>query len=139
MIRLETIRVDPNGPKFARPHPKGEIIWARQYDPGWEPANLTEYPQIGQEILAWREGVAEARQLALRAGMGVGALDMFVDGDDPPDPPDLSWAVHPFQCPDNDLQSMCNARSSNVGGPDPDDSDSESSTSMQSSFAECMY
>ena len=26
-VRLEQIRADPNGPKFSKPHPKGESIW----------------------------------------------------------------------------------------------------------------
>ena len=40
MIRLEEIRTDPHAPKFARPHPKGEVIWPKQYNDGWVPAYL---------------------------------------------------------------------------------------------------
>lgn len=35
MIRLEQIRVDPLAPEFAKPHPKQESIWARQYADGF--------------------------------------------------------------------------------------------------------
>lgn len=39
MIRLEQIRVDPNAPDFAKPHPKQESIWSRQYATGVENAS----------------------------------------------------------------------------------------------------
>lgn len=40
MIRLEQIRVDPSAPEFAKPHPKQESIWAKQYPVGYEKARL---------------------------------------------------------------------------------------------------
>ena len=35
MIRLEQIQVDPLAPEFAKPHPKQESIWVRQYADGF--------------------------------------------------------------------------------------------------------
>ena len=29
-VRLEQLRSDPDGPKFSKPHPKGESIWHKQ-------------------------------------------------------------------------------------------------------------
>jgi hypothetical protein len=69
MIRLEQIRIDPNAPAFAKPHPKQESIWHRQYPVGFASANLKEYPQRGSEVNAWRQGILEARQLAIAVGM----------------------------------------------------------------------
>ena len=50
------MRADPNGPKFAKPHPKGESIWHKQHQEPYEKANLSDYPGNGDEILAWKEG-----------------------------------------------------------------------------------
>lgn len=68
MIRLESIRVNPQAPDFAKPHPKGEIIWPKQYPDGWQTVPLNAYPALGEEVVAWREGVAIARDLARQAG-----------------------------------------------------------------------
>ena len=42
MIRLEQIRVDPSAPEFAKPHPKQESIWARQYLDGFTKVRLDD-------------------------------------------------------------------------------------------------
>ena len=85
---LEQIQVDPHGPKFARPHPKGESIWHKQDLPGCVKANLKEYPLPGEEIGAWEDGIREARALARSVGMKpddhAGDIDLN-NGDDPPD------------------------------------------------------
>ena len=61
IIRLDQIRVDPQAPNFARPHPKGEVIWPSQFG-DYQRADLTRYPLPGEEINAWREGIDTARQ-----------------------------------------------------------------------------
>ena len=68
-IRLEEIRSSNNGINFPKPHPKGESIWHKQYESGCQKVNLREYPQDGEEFLAWKEGMQEARKLALSVGM----------------------------------------------------------------------
>ena len=50
MIRLEEIRINPDAPDFAKPHPKQESIWHRQYKDGYEKANLYDYPVAGSEV-----------------------------------------------------------------------------------------
>ena len=69
MIRLEEIRVDPSAPDFAKPHPKQESIWGQQCERPINVANLKEYPAIGTEIEAWKEGIKIARRLARSVGM----------------------------------------------------------------------
>lgn len=68
-IRLEQIRVDPKGPKFSKPHPKGESIWHKQLQPGFTSADLKSYPTEGEEISAWKDGIRQARSLAKMIGM----------------------------------------------------------------------
>ena len=68
MIRLEEIRVDPSAPEFAKLHPKQESIWGQQYAQPFNTANLKEYPAIGEEIEAWKQGIKIAR-LARSVGM----------------------------------------------------------------------
>lgn len=63
MIRLEEIRVDPSAPEFEKPHPKQESIWGQQYQRPFNIANLKEYPAIGEEIEAWKQGIKIARRL----------------------------------------------------------------------------
>ena len=98
MIRLEQIRVNPFGPEFARPSHKGEIIWSRQYGTDWQPADLSAYPAVGDEVPTWREGAALARDLVRRAGM----IDDAVrhgqeDG--------VSWIISPFSVHGSHLKS----------------------------------
>ena len=69
MIRLEEIRVDPHAPEFAKPHPKQESIWHKQYPEGFAKANLKEYPAADTVIEAWQEGIAIARELSISVGM----------------------------------------------------------------------
>ena len=64
-VRLEQIRADPNGPKFSKPHPKGESIWHRQYKEPFEKADLSQYPKEGDEVLAWKEGILHQSLLHL--------------------------------------------------------------------------
>lgn len=87
MIRLEQIRVDPNAPEFAKPHPKQESIWAKQYPEGYEKACLDHYPVHGEEVQAWREGMGLAEELARSVGMAPsdainGGEPQVGDGDD---------------------------------------------------------
>jgi len=69
MIRLEEIRINPNAPDFAKPHPKQESIWHHQYPDGYERANMKAYPAVDSEITAWQEGMEETRALARGLGM----------------------------------------------------------------------
>jgi len=68
MTRLEQISVDPNGPAFAKPHPKQESIWWHQTKDSPK-ANLTDYPSHNEVIRQWNRGVHEARRLATTVGM----------------------------------------------------------------------
>ena len=68
-IRLREIRSVDNGINFPKPHPKGESIWYKQYDKSTSEANLKEYPEKGDELSAWKEGIVEGRRLAANLGM----------------------------------------------------------------------
>lgn len=82
MIRLEEIRVDPNAPELAKPHPKQESIWAKQYPVGHEKVRLDEYPNHGEEVQAWREGMLLAQELSRSVGMAPADVDGHGHGDD---------------------------------------------------------
>lgn len=70
MIRLAQIQADPNGPKFSRARVKQENIWSSHYNMAREqPANLFEYPALGEEVSAWKEGMQMAQQMAKIVGM----------------------------------------------------------------------
>ena len=56
MDRLEEIRVNPAAPEFAKPHPKGELIWSKQYPQPWEPADLKAYPTVEEATEGWNDG-----------------------------------------------------------------------------------
>ena len=104
-IRLEQLRTDPDGPKFARPHPKGESIWHKQCVQPFIKASLKDYPQHGEEVIAWKEGVLMAREMASRVGM---KPDDDLPNDFPPfddDHPCSSaiWFYKPFHFPKNTL------------------------------------
>ena len=116
MIRLEEIRINPDAPDFAKPHPKQESIWHRQYEDGYEKANLYDYPVAGSEVDVWKEGMYEARRLARSVRMapdndaGGSEGDSSDDDDDHDNDSgvgDNSWFYRPFQYPGNrfgDLQ-----------------------------------
>ena len=103
-IRLEQIRVDPSGPKFAKPHPKGESIWKRQYNDQLDMVDLKDYPEELEEHQYWKEDVLVVQQLAIEVGMGPDEISE--DNDNfcpfPPfDPGDVhrrsnTWFYHPF-------------------------------------------
>ena len=44
-------------PTLRNLHPKQESIWHRQYEDGYEKANLHDYPVAGTEVDAWKEGI----------------------------------------------------------------------------------
>ena len=69
MMRLENIRIDPEAPEFAKPHPKQESIWHVQNDQDSPPADLTQYPTEAQTISAWRNGIEQARALLHSVGI----------------------------------------------------------------------
>ena len=56
-IRLEQIRVDPFAPEFAKPHPKQESIWARQYADGFVKVPLDDYPTPELVVDTLRDGL----------------------------------------------------------------------------------
>ena len=67
-IRLEEIRVDHDGPKFCKSHPKGESIWDSQYTTD-SSVDTSRYPERGVETAAWREGIAKGEELAKLVGI----------------------------------------------------------------------
>ena len=69
MIRLEQIRDDPLAPEFAKPHPKQESIWARQYADGFVKALLDDYPTPELVVDALRDGLSTAQDLLHSVGM----------------------------------------------------------------------
>ena len=109
MIRLEEIRINPDAPDFAKPHPKQESIWHQQYEGGYEKVSLHDYPMAGSEVDAWKEGMIEARRLARSVGMAPESDDSSSEGDSSDDDDDLdddvdgttSWFYHPFRYPGN--------------------------------------
>lgn len=68
-IRLEQIRVDPFAPEFAKPHPKQESIWARQYADGFVKAPLDDYPTPELVVDTLRDGLSTAQDLVRSVGM----------------------------------------------------------------------
>ena len=137
MIRLEEIRINPDAPDFAKPRPKQESIWHRQYEAGYEKANLHDYPVAGSEVDAWKEGIYEARRLARSVGMAPDNDASGSEGDSSDDDDDHdddsgsvnSWFYYPFQYPgnkfgdpqeENDRQSTQSSVQSS-GGSDEDD------------------
>ena len=125
MIRLEEIRVAPSAPEVAKPHPKQESIWEQQYERPINMVNLKEYPVIGAEIEAWKEGIKIARELARSVGMRpaiqVPNEDRFDDDDNNNDGGNVShedyWFYRPFECLGNSFRS------------DQDDEDEDSNCS----------
>ena len=70
MVRLEEIRVNPEGPDFAKPHPKQESIWNKQdVYRGQNNASLRAYPDDEAVLAAWRNGRHTAQNLARSTGM----------------------------------------------------------------------
>ena len=68
-IRLEQLRADPEGPKFATSHPKGESIWERQYESPFVKADLKDYPGRGSEIDAYKLGIMGGREMVVEVRM----------------------------------------------------------------------
>ena len=123
MIRLEEIRINPDAPDFAKPHPKQESIWHRQYKDGYEKANLYDYPVAGSEVDAWKEGMYEARRLARSVGMAPDNDASASEGDSSDDDDDHdndsgggdnSWFYRPFQYPGNRFGDLQDGTQSSV-------------------------
>ena len=108
MVRLETIRLNPDAPSYAKPHPKKESIWYKQYN-GQPIADMTHYPSEAVMLREWKAGKAEAQDLARQAGML-------------PDPycPPPQWFYHPHDGPDGDLDDV-NPEDENPDDENPDD------------------
>ena len=108
MMRLEEIRVDPEGPEFAKPHPKQESIWGKQdvYN-GREKADLTLYPGDDEVLAAWRHGKNDAQALASESGMKPDDDDDHRDAesDNDDDNDDNLWFKKPFKYPQNHFSS----------------------------------
>lgn len=115
MIRLEEIRVNPHAPEFAKPHPKQESIWHKQYPEGFAKVDLREYPAANAVIEAWKEGITIARKLAISVGMAPqnrvandhDDKESSDDGgsDNDTDDGDNDWFYNPFRCPGNQLSA----------------------------------
>ena len=82
MIRLEQIRVDPLAPEFAKPHPKQESIWDRQYTDGFMKAPLDDYPTPESVVDAWRDGRSAAQDLVRSVDMAPNDTCEHEGGDD---------------------------------------------------------
>lgn len=95
LVRLEQIQLNPNAPEYAKPHPKKESVWYKQYI-GIPKANLAEYPTADGTLHAWREGICKAKELATYAGMF------------PHDNIEADWFHHPFDDPGNSFKSNIN-------------------------------
>ena len=80
-IRLEQIRVDPLAPEFAKPHPKQESIWARQYAHIFMKASLDDYPTPELVVDAWRDGLSTAQDLARSVDMAAKDTCEYEGGD----------------------------------------------------------
>ena len=104
MVRLQQIQADPNAPSFAKAHVKQENVWHKQFNNFVSP-NLREYPQDGEEITAWVEGIQMAQEKARYVGM---IPTTFNDNDDPDDPDDPSqkWFYKPFVIEDDSEMLM---------------------------------
>ncbi|XP_066915177.1 uncharacterized protein [Clytia hemisphaerica] len=120
--RLEQIRCNSDGPKFAKPHPKSESIWKQQYESGYTKCNLKSYPAVGEELKAWKKGIVEARKLAISVGMSPASsnridsvLPFTKENDD-------AWFFNPFHFKGNTFQDLS---SFPTDGADPLDVDFE--------------
>ena len=96
-VRLEQIRVHPNGPKFPKHNSKGESIWNKQYEEGFVQAQLNNYPADGEEIESWKAGIKEARQLALSVGMKPEDYNDTIAADGEGCSGSNSWFFKPFK------------------------------------------
>ena len=67
MIRLEEIRLNPNAPEYAKPHPKQETRWNTQYQ-GPE-VDLSVYPTDEEILSQWRQGITDAEAMAVYVGI----------------------------------------------------------------------
>lgn len=143
MVRLEHIRVDPFAPEFAKPHPKQESIWARQYADGFVKAPLDDYPtpELVEDTL--RDGLSTAQDLVRSIGMAPNDTceyegeDNSCDDDDDHDHDGRGgrtdenrqgngkgmevndWFYHPFRYPGNKF-----GRGSTIGDEQDDHPDS---------------
>ena len=87
---MEEIRLIPGGPAFAKPHPKKESTWHKQFQ-GEATADLKDYPSSEGMLQAWKTGQQEAFKLCMYVGIS--------PDDNVPDASD--WFFHPFQDPGN--------------------------------------
>ena len=81
MIRLEQIRVDPLAPEFAKPHPKQESIWARQYADSFVKALLDDYPTPELVVDALRDGLSTGQDLLCSVDMAPNDTGEYEGGD----------------------------------------------------------
>ena len=140
-VRLEQTRVDPNCPKFARPHPKGESVWHKQYDNDIDKADMKLYPPLGAEIEVWKRGICVARDLAKSVGMFPERGDAADGNEDLPDyppddgncPEDLWWFFKPFHYHGNKIGDVL----FDDGNDDDDGDDDDDDHDMHGDGNEC--
>ena len=98
MIRLSEIQADPNAPSFMKPHIKQGKVWDKQFHVDAQRASLKEYPEEGEEVKLWEEGIGMARQLAKEVGITPEYFDNYgYDGDEGLH----DWFEHPFTSGDH--------------------------------------
>ena len=85
MTKLAEIRANNKRLVFREAHSKQDNIWDKQYqhDGRNQTCNLQDYPDRNHAISAWNRGIAKAREMAQRVGIGSG-IDLMAnnDGDD---------------------------------------------------------
>ena len=82
---------------FRKAHRKQDNIWEKQYADEKRRQELAEkldnllkqYPSIGNILNAWKEGIAEAREMVQRAGMCDSSTEQIETDDD-------HWLKKPF-------------------------------------------
>ena len=105
MTRLAEIRANNKRLVFRKAHSKQDNIWDKQYqhDERNQTCNLKDYPDRNQAISAWNRGIAKAREMAQRVGIG-GGIDIMANDDDDDDDNDDD-DNHPNDNGSNDEES----------------------------------
>ena len=122
MTRLAEIRANNKRLVFRKAHSKQDNIWNKQYqhDERNQTCNLKEYPDRNQAVSAWNRGIAKAREMAQRVGIG-GGIDIMANDDDDDDDDNDDDDNHPNDNGSNDEES----NSSDEGKAEENDSDED--------------
>ena len=128
MVRLNCITSGSSGPQLSRAHKKQENVWHKQH-PADTPCNLKLYPQPGEEITAWKQGIALARMKAKSVGMSPTYFKETDTADENENDPEQQWFFSPYGGEDDAemANEMATEEETSIPG-DEDDTAEETSS-----------